>query len=206
MGFIQALFLDIGGVLLTNGWDHALRKKTAQAFQVDYDEMESRHQLVVDVYETGKMSFDEYLKKVFFYEHHNFTAQEVKQFIMDEVKPFEEMIHFIKQFKKEHRIKIAVVSNEGRELAIDRIRRFDLTSFVDFFVVSAFVHYRKPDLTIYRMALDIAQVPPSRIAYIDDRPLLIEAGKSMGLHSILHRSVSATASALEMIMHSLETG
>lgn len=200
MGLVQALFLDVGGVLMTNGWDRVLRKKTAETFGIDYNEMTARHHLIFDTYETGKLSFDEYLKRIMFFEERSFTIKEVKEFIFNAVQPYEEMLHFIREVKEKHHLKVGVVSNEGRELAVDRIRRFDLPSFIDFFIISSFVHYRKPDADIYRLAIDIAQVPPSNIVYIDDRSLLIEVAKSLGLQGIHHTSLESTEGALNMLL------
>lgn len=200
MALIQALFLDVGGVLMTNGWDHALRKKTAEAFNIDYVTMDSRHQLIFDTYETGKLTLDEYLRQTIFFEQRSFTIQDVKQFIFDQARPYTDMINLVKELKAQHRLKIGVVSNEGRELAVDRIHRFDLPSFVDFFIISSFVHFRKPDLDIYRLSIDVVQVPPSQIAYIDDRALLIEVAKGLGIQGIHHQSVESTEAALALLL------
>jgi putative hydrolase of the HAD superfamily len=200
MSFVQALFLDIGGVLLTNGWDHALRMKTAEVFEVDQAEMDSRHHLIFDTYETGKLSFDEYLKRIIFFQDRPYTLQDVKKFILNTAQPFSDMINLIKEFKQAYHLKIGVISNEGRELAVDRINRFELASFVDFFIVSSFVHFRKPDMDIYRLAIDVVQVPPSKIAYIDDRALLVEIAKGLGLQGIHHKSIESTRNALKMFL------
>jgi putative hydrolase of the HAD superfamily len=91
---------------------------------------------------------------------------------------------------------VAVVSNEGRELAIYRIQKFRLVEFVDFFVSSCFVHFRKPDADIYRIALDIAQVSPAQLVYIDDRGMFIEVAQSLGIRGIHHVSYESTRNAL----------
>lgn len=200
MALIQALLLDVGGVLMTNGWDGNLRRKTAELFKIDLEEMDRRHHLVFDTYETGKITLDEYLTRIIFFENRPYTLNDVKQFIFDAVRPYEDMINFVKEIKAQHHLKVGVVSNEGRELAVDRIHRFDLPSFVDFFIISSFVHFRKPDADIYRLAIDVVQVPPSRIAYIDDRALLIEVGKELGLQGIHHKNVDSTAAALNMML------
>ncbi|MCC5832417.1 MAG: HAD family phosphatase [Chlamydiales bacterium] len=199
MGLVKALLLDIGGVLMTNGWDRVLRKKTAETFKVDYNEMTARHHLIFDTYETGKLTFDEYLKRIIFFEERSFTLKEVKEFIFNAVQPYEDVIQYIREVKEKHNLKVGVVSNEGRELAIDRIRRFDLPSFIDFFIVSSFVHFRKPDADIYRLAIDVVQVPPSNIVYIDDRALLVEVAKGLGLQGIHHTDLEGTKAALGML-------
>lgn len=200
MALIKALLLDVGGVLMTNGWDHKLRQKTAETFKVEYDEMNSRHHLVFDTYETGKITFDEYLKKIIFFKERPYSIAEVKKFIFDSVRPFDDMINLVKEIRAQHKLKVGVVSNEGRELAVDRIRRFDLTSFIDFFIVSSFVHFRKPDLDIYRLAIDVSQIPPTEIVYIDDRLLLIEVAKGLGLQGIHHKGVNETKAVLEGLL------
>jgi len=199
--FVKALLLDVGGVLMTNGWDHSLRAKVAEHFNIELDEMNARHGLVFDTFETGKISFDEYLTMVIFFEKRPYSLQDVKTFVFESVRPFQDTIDYIKAIKAEHNLKIGVVSNEGRELAVDRIRRFELTSFVDFFVVSSFVHYRKPDNDIYHLAIDIVQVPPSQIVYIDDRKLLIETAKRLGVQGIWHESLETTKANLENLLH-----
>lgn len=189
---ITTLFLDIGGVLLTNGWDTALRKKTAAHFKVDYDELDHRHRVTYDTYEEGKMSLDTYLRQIIFYEERSFTPKDVKEYILDQAEPYEDMISLVKKLRAVYGLRIAVVSNEGREIATDRIRRFNLKEFVDFFVVSAFVHFRKPDLDIYRLTLDVAQVSPEEVAYIEDRPLLCEVASGLGINTVLNREHTET--------------
>lgn len=200
---ITTLFLDIGGVLLTNGWDTALRKKTAEHFRIDFEEMSSRHHLIYDTYETGKMTLEEYFNQTVFYEKRDFSFDELKQFILEQARPFTETIEYIRKLKRAFELRVAVVSNEGREIAIDRIERFHLREFVDFFIVSAFVHLRKPDLDIYRLALDVAQVRPEQVAYLDDRPLLVENACQLGIKGILHTGTDNTRSQLAALGLSL---
>ncbi|MDX2080051.1 MAG: HAD-IA family hydrolase [Terrimicrobiaceae bacterium] len=193
---ITTLFLDIGGVLLTNGWDTALRKRTAEHFAVDYAELDHRHRVTYDTYEEGKMTLETYLRQIIFYEPRAFTPAEVTKFILEEAKPYQDTIDLVRRLKAVYGLKIAVVSNEGREIAEDRIARFHLKDFVDFFVVSAFVHFRKPDLDIYRLALDVAQVQPGEVAYLEDRPLLCEVASSIGINAVLNRDAAETRAKL----------
>ena len=193
---ITTLFLDIGGVLLTNGWDTALRRQTAEHFQVDYTELDHRHRVTYDTYEEGKMSLENYLRQILFFEPRSFTAADVQNYILEQAKPYQDTIDLVQRLKAVYGLKIAVVSNEGREIAEDRIARFHLKDFVDFFIVSAFVHFRKPDLDIYRLALDVAHVQPQQVAYIEDRPLLCEVATELGIHSVLNRNSAETREIL----------
>lgn len=193
---ITHLFTDLGGVLLTNGWDRNLRRLTAEHFGVDPAQMDDRHHLTYDTYESGKMGLRTYLDRVMFYEPRPFTHEQVIDFILGQGKPFPEMIDLVKAIKARHGIKVAVVSNEGRELTADRIERFHLRDFVDFFIVSSYVHFRKPDEDIFRIALDVAQAEPGRVAYLEDRQMFVEVAAQMGLRAIWHRGLDTTRRAL----------
>jgi putative hydrolase of the HAD superfamily len=121
---IVALFLDIGDVLLTNGWDHTMRRQAAEKFGLDYEEMNERHHLTFDTYEEGKLSLTEYLGRVIFYEPRSFSREEFKDFMFAQSKPKREMIQLVKELKQRYGLKIAAVSNEGRELTLHRVKKF----------------------------------------------------------------------------------
>ena len=159
---ITTLFLDVGGVLLTNGWGHQSRALAAKAFGLNLDEMEDRHHLTFDTYEVGKLTLEEYLIRTVFYEERPFTQGQFREFMFAQSQPHPEMIDLIRNLKAQHELRIAVVNNEARELNSHRIQRFRLAEFVDFFISSCYVHIRKPDADIFRLALDIAQGRPSR--------------------------------------------
>jgi putative hydrolase of the HAD superfamily len=194
---IAALFLDIGGVLLTNGWDRGSRTRAAEKFGLDYAEMDERHHLTFDTYEEGKLTLDQYLDRVVFYQKRPFSRDEFKQFMYAQSKPYPEMIELIRALKARYGLQVAAVSNEGRELTTYRVQQFKLGSFIDFFVSSCFVHYRKPDEDMYKIALDIAQVRPEEIVYIDDRAMFVEVARSLGIEGIIHSSFETTRKLLD---------
>lgn len=194
---ITTLFLDIGGVLLTNGWDRHARLRAAEQFQLDFDELNERHHLTFDTYEVGKLSLDEYLSRIVFYEPRSFSRDEFREFMFAQSAPLHETIALMRQVKVQNHLRVAAVSNEGRELTEHRIATFRLNEFIDFFVSSCFVHFRKPDQDIFRLALDIANARPDEVAYVDDRPLFVDVAKGLGIHGIRHHSADATRAALQ---------
>ena len=194
---ITTLFVDIGGVLLTNGWDRATRQRAAEAFELDFDEMNERHHLTFDTYEVGKLSLDEYLDRVVFCRARSFTREAFKAFMFAQSKPYPEMIKLVRDLKTHHALKVAAVSNEGRELTVHRIQTFELGALIDFFIASCFVHYRKPDADIYRIALDIAQAQPGHVVYIDDRAMFVEVAASLGIRGIHHTGYETTRGVLQ---------
>src|SRR5690242_10363394 len=81
MAAVETLFVDIGGVLLTNGWDRGSRQRAAQVFDLDYAEVDERHHLTFDTYEEGKLTLDEYLDRVIFYEPRKFSHKDFRDFM-----------------------------------------------------------------------------------------------------------------------------
>jgi putative hydrolase of the HAD superfamily len=193
---ITTLFLDIGGVLLTDGWDHHARKRAAINFKLEWAEMEERHSLNFGILEAGKLTLEEYLARVVFYQKRPFSRAEFRRFMFAQSKPYPKMIKLTAQLKVRHGLKIAVVSNEARELNAYRIRKFKLGAFVDFFISSCFVHVSKPDSDMFRLALDIAQAPARQIVYIDNTPMFVQIAEGMGIRSILHTDYKSTCSKL----------
>jgi putative hydrolase of the HAD superfamily len=191
-----ALFLDIGGVLLSNGWDHNMRARAAAHFELDLEEMNERHHLTYDTYEEGKLSLDSYLDRIVFYRPRPFDKSAFKAFIQQQASSHDETIDFFLEMKRQHNLTVAAVSNEGRELMEDRITRFDLHRLVDFFIGSCYVHIRKPDVDVYRLALDVAQLPARDVIYVDDRAMFVEVAEDLGLRGIVHESVGQTHQAL----------
>lgn len=189
---ITTLFLDIGGVLLTNGWDRHLRTRAEKKFGLDHIETEERHHLTWFGLEEDKISMDEYLDRVVFYQKRDFTKAQFLKWVCAQTKELPHMINLIKQLKKQHKLKIAVISNESRVLNDYRIRTFQLGSFVDFFISSCFVHCRKPDRDIYKIALDLAQVKAENVLYIEDTPMFVQVAQEMGIHTILHTDFATT--------------
>jgi len=193
---VTTLFLDIGGVLLSNGWGHESRKAAADFFKINYNEMQGRHKLTMVTYEEGKLTLNEYLKRIVFYKKRPFTLSQFREFMFSQTTPVTEMIELIQQLKEKYRLKIAVVNNEAREMNEYRINKFKLNRFVDFFISSCFVHFRKPDADIFRIALDIAQVRAEHVVYIEDMQMFVDVAGDMGIRGIRHKNYLATSAEL----------
>jgi len=193
---ITTLFLDIGGVLLSNGWGLEFRQLAAEKFDLDLAEMEDRHEIMFVVYEEGRITLDEYLNRVVFYTPRDFSRDEFREYMFRLSTANSEMIDFIIKLKRDYQLKVVAVSNEARELNGHRIHTFKLNSFIDFFISSCYVHIRKPDATIFKMALDLAQVSAEEVVYIDDVQVFTNIAKDLGIKSIYHTGWQKTARAL----------
>jgi putative hydrolase of the HAD superfamily len=180
---ITTLFLDIGGVLLTNGWDRQGRHRAAVKFNLDEEEMNERHHLTFDTYETGKLTLDEYLTRIVFYTKRKFSKNDFIKFIFDQSQPIKGSLEFFKALKEQYQLRVIAVSNEAREINEYRIKKYKLNHLFDSFVSSCYVHLRKPDADIFRMACNVAQTPIPNILYVDDRHMFVEVARSINLHA-----------------------
>jgi len=196
---INTIFTDLGGVLLTNGWDRGSRRRAIDVFKLDPEETEERHHLTFDTYEVGKITLDEYLDRVVFYKSRSFSRNRFRQFMYDQSKPFPDMLEMVQRLKLKYKLKVAVLSNEGRELAEYRIRQFKLHGLVDFFIVSSFVHFRKPDADIFRIALDTAQVKPEQVVYLEDRAMFVQVANQLGIRGLRHTDITTTIKELKKL-------
>lgn len=193
---ITCAFLDVGGVLLTDGWGHLARRRAAKYFEMDWAEMEERHRLVFEVFEQGRITLEEYLSLVVFHQKRSFSRAQFRRYMFAQSKAFPEMIELVAQLKQHLGLKIAILSNEARELNAYRVATFGLDRLSDCFISSCFVHLRKPDADIFRLALDIAQVRPEQVVYIDNTALFVQIAEGLGMHGVLHVDVKSTQTAL----------
>ena len=183
MQAIRALFWDVGGVLLTNAWDHEERDLAVERFLLSKPEFEARHQELVIAFEEGKVTLDDYLERTVFYQPRTFTREEFKQFIFSLSRPKPQCLERARSLSGKY--VMAVINNESRELNQYRIQKFELAEVFDVFVSSCFVGLRKPDERIYRLALNITQHLPEECVFIDDRPENLTGAEKVGIKTVL---------------------
>ncbi len=189
MSAIRALFWDVGGVLLTNAWDHTERAAALEHFQLNEKEFHGRHEMVVSSFERGKITLDEYLDRTVFYRPRPFTREVFREYMFALSKPFPEVLEFAHALANSGKYLMGTINNESRELNYYRIEQFGLRKLFRLFVSSCFVGYRKPERDIYRLALEITQIPAEQCCFIDDRALNLECAAKLGMKTIEMRHV-----------------
>jgi putative hydrolase of the HAD superfamily len=187
MPAIRALFWDVGGVLLSNAWDHEERVLAIEHFHLDKAAFEARHTEVVAAFEEGKISLDDYLGRTVFYQLRTFSREDFQRFMFSLSKPKSQTLEFARSLSK--RYLMGTLNNESRELNGYRIETFGLKKIFDLFVSSCFVGLRKPGEGIYRLALDLTQRPPEECCFLDDRPVNIEAAAKAGWQTVLVKNL-----------------
>jgi putative hydrolase of the HAD superfamily len=184
MPSIRALFWDVGGVLLTNAWDHTQRSDALKRFQLDEREFHDRHEMVVSSFERGKITLDEYLDRTIFYRPRTFSREAFRDYMLSLSQPLPGMLEFARSLTNSGKYLMATINNESRELNYYRMERFGLRQIFRLFFSSCFVGLRKPERDIYRLALETTQIPPEECCFIDDRALNLECAAQLGMHTI----------------------
>ncbi|HYN14308.1 MAG TPA: HAD family phosphatase [Terriglobales bacterium] len=182
MAEITTLFWDVGGVLLTNGWDRDTRRAAAVCFGLNEEELEQRHEALVSALETGKISLDDYLERTVFCHPQSFSREEFKTFIHAQSRPNPDSLALARELSGKYLM--AAINNESLELNLYRIEKFGLREIFTAFFSSCFVRLRKPDPAIYRLALDVTQKTHEGCCFIDDRPLNLDGARQAGMRVI----------------------
>lgn len=184
MARISAIFWDVGGVLLTNAWDRAQRRRALEHFGLDEVEFEDRHEMLVSSFERGKISLQDYLERTVFYRSRAFSQKEFLDYMHSLSKPCEPVLEFARQLRKSGKCLMGTINNESRELNLYRIDTYGLRDIFHIFVSSCFVGLRKPEEGIYRLALEVTQRPPEECCFVDDRPLNLDAAAQLGMRVV----------------------
>ncbi|MGQ0811510.1 MAG: HAD family hydrolase [Nitrospiraceae bacterium] len=181
---IAVLFWDIGGVMLTNGWDQASREEATRVFKFDSAEFEARHAPLSEALDCGRLSLDEYLDQVLFNEPRSFTKEAFKSFMYAQSQPCSDVLQIVKKVAQAERYLVAALNNESLELNRYRIERFQLGGYCDLFLSSCYLGVRKPDEKMYCLALQLTQRAPEECLFIDDRAKNLEPAQRMGMNTI----------------------
>jgi putative hydrolase of the HAD superfamily len=197
MASLPTLFFDIGGVLLTNAWDTAARKLAAETFGLDYQEFQTRHEMLKTAFETGRLTLDAYLQKAVFHRQRPFTPDDFVVFMYSQSKPITETLDWVRELSRSGRCRLFTLNNESRELHEYRVRSFHLDTIFRGFLTSCYLGQAKPDEGIYLSALGIAACDKSEAIFIDDRSLNVEPAIALGLHALHYRGLDTLRDELK---------
>jgi putative hydrolase of the HAD superfamily len=194
---ITTLFWDIGGVILTNGWDTAARRRAAGVFHLDWEEFQDRHELSFPAFDSGNISLDEYLNRTLFYRPRPFTREEFIAFMFAQSKEYPESRAVLDGIARSGKYFFGSINNEPLELNEYRIRAFHLRRDFQVFFSSCYLHTRKPEEMIFRIALEVTQRPAEECVFIDDRPLNLENPRKLGITTIHYRNAAQLCAELK---------
>jgi putative hydrolase of the HAD superfamily len=171
----DVILFDVGGVLLTNGWDTNERALAVERFHLDAAAFEARHQAAYPAWERGESSVKDYLDATVFSEPRTFSQDEFFAFMlsMSRVLP-NGALGTLEELAASNNCSLGkcllgALNNEARETNEYRFRTFGLRKRFNVSLSSCYLGLRKPDPAIYQRALDILGRPADRILFIDDR-------------------------------------
>lgn len=199
MGEVTALFWDVGGVILTNGWDRDSRRAAVERFHLDWEEFQDRHELTNPAFELGQLSLDEYLHRTVFYRSRPFAPDEFKAFMLEQSRELPESRAVLDALTRSGKYFVAAANNEGREVNGHRIKQFDLRRNFAAFFSSCYVHLRKPDEAFYRLALNVTGRAAEECLFIDDRTINVEYAGRLGMRTIQFQNAAQLKE--ELVQH-----
>ena len=185
---ITTLFWDIGGVIITNGWDTTARRRAAEVFHLDWEDFQDRHELSFPAFDSGLISLDEYLNRTLFCRPRPFTREEFVAFMFAQSKEYPESRALLEQAARLGKYFIGAINNEPLELNEYRIKTFHLRRDFQVFFSSCYLHTRKPEEMIYRIALEVTQRSAEECVFIDDRQLNLENPRKLGMKTIHYQN------------------
>ena len=207
MNGISTLLWDIGGVLLTNGWDRQQREAVLTHFGLDHDDFERRHAAIDQAWERDEIGVDEYLRQTVFYQARSFTQDEFLEAMHAQSAVLEDSgIGILRQLSASEQYVLATVNNESRAMNEFRLAKFNLIDDFDAFFSSCYLGLRKPDRRIYQVALDVLQRDPEEVVFIDDRAENVAAASSLGIHGIRYEGSAKLSVDLAQMGVSLKRG
>jgi putative hydrolase of the HAD superfamily len=197
---ITTIFWDIGGVVLTNGWDTAARERAAEKFGLDRDDYGQRHAMAITELETGQITLNEYLGQTVFCSPRAFSPQSFRDFMFEQSRPIDGTLDVLAEVAATRRYLLGTLNNESRELNQFRLEKFGLRQWFSVFVCSSYLGVMKPAPAIFRIALDLVQRDPAEVLMIDDRPLNTEAAARAGMHVIHFRDAGQLRAELKQFI------
>ncbi len=196
---LRAIFWDVGGVLLSNAWDHTERAEALAHFHLDEKEFNARHEPIVPSFERGEITLTEYLERTVFYNSRSFSPDEFRAYMFTLSQPKPEVLAFARALAQAGKYFMGTINNESRELNQYRIEKFGLRGLFRIFVSSCFVGLRKPQEEIYELALELTQIDPTQCCFIDDRAANLDAPAKLGMKTIQVKTVEQLQSDLQLL-------
>jgi putative hydrolase of the HAD superfamily len=194
----DVILFDVGGVLLTNGWDHGERAAAVAHFGLDGAALEARHEEVMDAWERGEIDLNQYLDAAVFYEPRAFSRSEFFSFMLAQSQRLPHgALHILAELAESNPCMIGALNNEARETNEFRFAHFGLRRHFKVALSSCYVGLRKPEPAIYQRALDILGCPPERVLFIDDREENVAGSLAAGMKAIQFTGADALWAALE---------
>jgi len=193
----DVILFDVGGVLLTNGWDHRERALVVNQFNLNLAEFEARHEAHYDAWERDSVNMGAYLDLTVFFEPRSFSRDEFfNAMCAQSVEIPDGALGVLHEVAASCNCIVGALNNEARETNDFRFQKFGLRELFDVALSSCYLGLRKPEPAIYKRALDILGRPPERVLFIDDRPENVAGATGVGMKGIVFKGAEGLRSEL----------
>jgi putative hydrolase of the HAD superfamily len=193
----DVILFDVGGVLLTNGWDHRERSVVLDEFGLDHAEFETRHPGPYDAWERDAIPVNAYLDATVFYRSRKFTREDFFAAICAQSKELPDgALDILRELSASDRWALGALNNEARETNEYRFEKFGLHAYFEFAFSSCYLGLRKPEPAIYARALEMLAKPADRVLFIDDREENVDGARNAGMKAIRFEGAEALRGAL----------
>jgi putative hydrolase of the HAD superfamily len=179
------ILFDVGGVLLTNGWDRGERVAAIAHFGLNDAEFERLHAPAYDAWERGSIDVGSYLDQTVFTEPRTFTQEEFYQFLLTFSKKLPDgALGILSELAASGKYLLGALNNEAREPNDFRFEHFGLSRYLAFRFSSCYLGLRKPEPEIFLRALDLLNRDADEVIFIDDRNENIVSASKVGMDAI----------------------
>ena len=196
MANITTIFFDVGGVLLTDGWNHIARAKAADNFGYDLKDFETRHAPLADALDTGKISVNDYIDKVVFYKDRPFSKIDFYDFMKEQSVPIPGTLDLAAKIAAQKKYLLGTINNESTQLNLYRLDKFHLADTFSVFFSSCFMGVKKPESELFERALHILYKKPAETIFIDDREENLVAPRNLKMNTIHFENADQLAKEL----------
>lgn len=196
---IRAVFFDFGGVIQRTEYQ-APRQALAQRFGMEYDDIDK---LVF----AGPTAVQATLGQITEEQHWQAIARRLK--VTDgEIEAVEReffagdmvdlsILQMLRSLRP--RFTTGLISNAWSGMR-EYLARHKIDDAFDHLTISAEVGMAKPEASIYRLALEQAQVQAGEAVFVDDVPANIEACENLGMKGILFKEPQAAMNRLREML------
>ena len=182
------LFFDVGGVLLTNGWDTGARS-AAETFGLDHPEFQTRHEMLKTAFETGRLTSTAIFARPSFIASTRSPRTNSRRSCTRNRRRWATRSNGSAAPGTQEACRLFTLNNESKELHENRVRTFGLDTIFQGFLTSCYLGQAKPDEGIYITALGIACCERDQAVFIDDRLLNVEPAHALGLNAVHYQNL-----------------
>lgn len=181
---VKALFFDSSGVLMREGFTSGIKAYGLEC-DLPYEKLfKAAHDIKEwKEFTLGYITEEEYLKAVASNFEGKIDLEKLKNCILKDFQINSDLLKYLKTIKE--RFILGIISNNPKEWFDYCRKHFYLDGIFKIYAISSYIHIRKPNVGIFKSALDQAKIVASEALYIDNRPDRVNGALELGIKVIV---------------------